>query len=162
MDDPDVELPRLLFCDSEKGARHGIVQEIVPSDDCTCQVTAPEYKEIFTLRRRYIPRRRSLAISKSIHPLRRVFHFWSTMYGQHRKLGSSSPQVLLKNATNLDKLVNGRNQNHYRIVCCTCRKTWHGMEMIFNRFSRLSLVAASNSCSYLAGRSWQLGCWSGR
>ncbi len=47
MDDPDVELPRLLFCDSEKGARHGIVQEIVPSDDCTCQVTAPEYKEIF-------------------------------------------------------------------------------------------------------------------
>ncbi|MDQ5183879.1 host specificity factor TipJ family phage tail protein [Klebsiella variicola subsp. variicola] len=47
MNDPDVELPRLLFCDSEKGARHGIVQEIVPSDDCTCQVTAPEYKEIF-------------------------------------------------------------------------------------------------------------------
>lgn len=47
MDDPDVELPRLLFCDSEKGVRHGIVQEIVPSDDCTCQVTAPEYKEIF-------------------------------------------------------------------------------------------------------------------
>ncbi|UAA12409.1 host specificity factor TipJ family phage tail protein [Klebsiella quasipneumoniae] len=47
MDDPDVELPRLLFCDSEKGARHGIVQEIVPSDDCTCQVTALEYKEIF-------------------------------------------------------------------------------------------------------------------
>ncbi|HCB0667827.1 TPA: kinase [Klebsiella variicola subsp. variicola] len=47
MDDPDVELPRLLFCDSEKGARHGIVQEIVPSDDCTCQVIAPEYKEIF-------------------------------------------------------------------------------------------------------------------
>lgn len=47
MDDPDVELPRLLFCDSEKGARHGIIQEIVPSDDGTCQVTAPEYKEIF-------------------------------------------------------------------------------------------------------------------
>lgn len=47
MDDPDIELPRLLFCDSEKGARHGIIQEIVPSDDGTCQVTAPEYKEIF-------------------------------------------------------------------------------------------------------------------
>ena len=47
MDDPDMELPRLLFCDSEKGARHGIIQEIIPSDDGTCQVTAPEYKEIF-------------------------------------------------------------------------------------------------------------------
>ena len=35
MDDPDIELPRLLFCDSEKGARHGIIQEIVP------RMTAP-------------------------------------------------------------------------------------------------------------------------
>jgi hypothetical protein len=75
MDDPDVELPRLLFCDSEKGARHGIVQEIVPSDDCTCQVTAPEYKEIFTLRRRYIPWRRRLAISKINSPASAGFSF---------------------------------------------------------------------------------------
>ena len=28
MDDPDIDLPKLLFCDSEKGARHGIVQEV--------------------------------------------------------------------------------------------------------------------------------------
>lgn len=47
MDDPDIEPPKLLFCDSEKGARHGIIQEIVPSDGETCQVTAPEYKDIF-------------------------------------------------------------------------------------------------------------------
>ena len=47
MDDPDIDLPRLLFCDSEKGARHGIVQEVTPSGDSNCQITAPEYKEIF-------------------------------------------------------------------------------------------------------------------
>ncbi|HDX8901845.1 TPA: kinase [Klebsiella michiganensis] len=47
MDDPDIDLPRLLFCDSEKGARHGIVQEVAPSGDSNCQITAPEYKEIF-------------------------------------------------------------------------------------------------------------------
>ncbi|EMY3087186.1 phage tail protein [Klebsiella variicola] len=47
MDDPDIDLPRLLFSDSEKGARHGIVQEIAPSGDSNCQITAPEYKDIY-------------------------------------------------------------------------------------------------------------------
>ncbi|MFW7619096.1 hypothetical protein, partial [Klebsiella pneumoniae] len=47
MDDPDIDLPKLLFCDSEKGARHGLVAEIAPSDNGTFQVTAPEYKDIF-------------------------------------------------------------------------------------------------------------------
>ncbi|MFK3705564.1 phage tail assembly chaperone [Klebsiella sp. NPDC088457] len=47
MDDPDIDPPRLLFCDSEKGARHGIVQDIAPVGDGNCQITAPEYKEIF-------------------------------------------------------------------------------------------------------------------
>ncbi|HIG8548536.1 TPA: host specificity factor TipJ family phage tail protein [Klebsiella pneumoniae] len=47
MDEPDIDLPKLLFCDSEKGARHGIVQEVAPSGDSNCQITAPEYKEIF-------------------------------------------------------------------------------------------------------------------
>ena len=28
MDDPDIDPPKLLFCDSEKGARHGIVQRL--------------------------------------------------------------------------------------------------------------------------------------
>jgi hypothetical protein len=46
MDDPDIEPPRCCLRQRE-GVRHGIVQEIVPSDDGTCQVTAPEYKEIF-------------------------------------------------------------------------------------------------------------------
>ncbi|WP_220700404.1 hypothetical protein, partial [Staphylococcus aureus] len=30
MDDPDIDLPKLLFCDSEKAARHGIVPALVP------------------------------------------------------------------------------------------------------------------------------------
>ncbi|MER0218101.1 host specificity factor TipJ family phage tail protein [Klebsiella quasipneumoniae] len=47
MDDPDIDPPKLLFCDSEKGARHGIVMEVAPSGDSNCQITAPEYKEIF-------------------------------------------------------------------------------------------------------------------
>lgn len=47
MDDPDIDPPRLLFCDSEKGARHGIVQDIAPVGNGDCQITAPEYKEIF-------------------------------------------------------------------------------------------------------------------
>lgn len=47
MGDPDIDPPRLLFCDSEKGARHGIVQDIAPVGDGNCQITAPEYKDIF-------------------------------------------------------------------------------------------------------------------
>lgn len=47
MDDQDIDLPKLLFCDSETGVRHGIVQEVAPSGDSNCQITAPEYKEIF-------------------------------------------------------------------------------------------------------------------
>ncbi|MGS1577300.1 hypothetical protein ACVCG7_13375 [Klebsiella pneumoniae] len=50
------------------------------------------------------------------------------------KLGSSSPEVLLKNATNLDKLVNGRESESLPDRFGVLRKTWHGMEMIFNRF----------------------------
>ena len=47
MNDPDTDPPKLLFCDSEKGARHGIAQNIAPAGDGNCQVTAPEYKDIF-------------------------------------------------------------------------------------------------------------------
>ncbi|MCM2386398.1 hypothetical protein [Klebsiella pneumoniae] len=50
------------------------------------------------------------------------------------KLGSSSPEVLLKNATNLDKLVNGRESESLPDRFGVLRKSWHGMEMIFNRF----------------------------
>ncbi|MEJ4043482.1 host specificity factor TipJ family phage tail protein [Erwinia sp. SLM-02] len=47
MDDPDIELPRLMFCAGEQAARHGIATEIAPDSDGTCQLTAPEYKDIF-------------------------------------------------------------------------------------------------------------------
>ncbi|MDI7003563.1 hypothetical protein [Klebsiella pneumoniae] len=50
------------------------------------------------------------------------------------KLGSSSPEVLLKNATNLDKLVNDRESESLPDRFGVLRKTWHGMEMIFSRF----------------------------
>ena len=50
------------------------------------------------------------------------------------KLGSSSPEVLLKNATNLDKLVNGRESESLPDRFGVLRNTWHGMEMIFSRF----------------------------
>ncbi|WP_324648558.1 host specificity factor TipJ family phage tail protein [Klebsiella pneumoniae] len=46
-DDPSVEPLRMLFCESEQRARHGLVAEIAPSDEGTFQVTAPEYKDIF-------------------------------------------------------------------------------------------------------------------
>ncbi|HDH0547639.1 TPA: hypothetical protein PIO65_004829, partial [Klebsiella pneumoniae] len=52
----------------------------------------------------------------------------------NEKLGSSSPEVLLKNATNLDKLVNGRESESLPDRFGVLRKTWHGMEMIFSRF----------------------------
>lgn len=52
----------------------------------------------------------------------------------NEKLGSTSPQVLLKNATNLDKLVNGRESESLPDRFAVLRRTWYGMEMIFNRF----------------------------
>jgi hypothetical protein len=56
----------------------------------------------------------------------------------NEKLGSTSPQVLLKNATNLDKLVNGRESESLPDRFAVLRRTWYGMEMIFNRSSRIS------------------------
>ncbi|HBR1163840.1 TPA: right-handed parallel beta-helix repeat-containing protein [Klebsiella quasipneumoniae subsp. similipneumoniae] len=52
----------------------------------------------------------------------------------NEKLGSTSPEVLLKNATNLDKLVNGRESESLLDRFAVLRRTWHGMEMAFNRF----------------------------
>jgi hypothetical protein len=48
----------------------------------------------------------------------------------NEKLGSTSPQVLLKNATNLDKLVNGRESESLPDRFAVLRRTWFGMEMI--------------------------------
>lgn len=75
----------------------------------------------------------------------------------NEKLGSTSPQILLKNATNLDKLVNGRESESLPDRFAVLRRTWYGMEMIFNRF-----------ITYITGRGeqavgaigWQeLGSW---
>ncbi|MFM4359644.1 hypothetical protein AB8S91_23975, partial [Klebsiella pneumoniae] len=52
----------------------------------------------------------------------------------NEKLGSTSPQILLKNATNLDKLVNGRESESLPDRFSVLRRTWYGMEMAFNRF----------------------------
>ncbi|HHN8713791.1 TPA: hypothetical protein ACRR1E_003109 [Klebsiella quasipneumoniae] len=52
----------------------------------------------------------------------------------NEKLGSTSPEVLLKNATNLDKLVNGRESESLPDRFAVLRRTWYGMEMIFSRF----------------------------
>ncbi|MDV1561834.1 hypothetical protein RZQ90_02615, partial [Raoultella planticola] len=52
----------------------------------------------------------------------------------NEKLGSTSPEVLLKNATNLDELVNGRESESLPDRFAVLRRTWYGMEMAFNRF----------------------------
>ncbi|HBR4554156.1 hypothetical protein [Klebsiella pneumoniae] len=52
----------------------------------------------------------------------------------NEKLGSTSPQVLLKNAINLDKLVNDKGRESLPDRFGVLRRTWYGMEMIFSRF----------------------------
>ncbi|MEX0557473.1 host specificity factor TipJ family phage tail protein [Raoultella terrigena] len=47
MDDPIIEPPRLIFCNSENDLYHAIVSEIVPQDDGTCEVTARQYRAEF-------------------------------------------------------------------------------------------------------------------
>ncbi|MDK7738587.1 phage tail protein, partial [Providencia stuartii] len=47
MDDPYIEQPRLIFCSSKYVGYDGIMQEITPNSDGTCQVVAKEYKAIF-------------------------------------------------------------------------------------------------------------------
>ncbi|STW26132.1 Uncharacterised protein [Klebsiella michiganensis] len=43
----------------------------------------------------------------------------------NEKLGSTSPQILLKNATNLDKLVNGRESESLPDRFAVLRRTWY-------------------------------------
>jgi hypothetical protein len=135
MDDPDVELPRLLFCDSEKG--RGTVSFRKLSRLMTALARSPprNIKKFLRIRRRYIPWRRRLAISKNqFTRFGGFFIFGAQCMANIEKLGSSSPEVLLKNATNLDKLVNGRESESLPDRFGVLRKTWHGMEMIFSRF----------------------------
>ena len=47
LDDPAIELPRLIFCDSSRVGYNAIVSEIAPQTDGTCQVAAKQYKSSF-------------------------------------------------------------------------------------------------------------------
>ena len=47
MNDPAIEPPRLIFCDSSRVGYAGIISEIAPQPDGTCQVTAKEYRDSF-------------------------------------------------------------------------------------------------------------------
>lgn len=47
LDDGAIEPPRLIFCDSSRVGYNGIIAEIAPQSDGTCQVTAKEYKDSF-------------------------------------------------------------------------------------------------------------------
>lgn len=47
LDDPAIELPRLIFCDSSRVGYDAIVSEIAPQSDGTCQVSAKQYKSSF-------------------------------------------------------------------------------------------------------------------
>lgn len=51
----------------------------------------------------------------------------------NEKLGSTSPQVLLKNATNLDKLANDRESESLPDRFAVLRRTWFGMEKAHDR-----------------------------
>ncbi|HIF4664648.1 TPA: host specificity factor TipJ family phage tail protein [Citrobacter koseri] len=47
LNDPAIEPPRLIFCDSSRVGYNAIVSEIAPQSDGTCQVTAKQYKPSF-------------------------------------------------------------------------------------------------------------------
>jgi hypothetical protein len=47
LNDGAIEPPRLIFCDSSRVGYNGIISEIAPQSDGTCEVTAKEYKDSF-------------------------------------------------------------------------------------------------------------------
>ncbi|MEB2702256.1 host specificity factor TipJ family phage tail protein [Citrobacter koseri] len=47
LNDPSIEPPRLIFCDSARVGYNAIISEIAPQSDGTCQVTAKEYRDSF-------------------------------------------------------------------------------------------------------------------
>lgn len=47
LNDPAIEPPRLIFCDSSRTGYDAIIAEIAPQSDGTCQVTAKEYRASF-------------------------------------------------------------------------------------------------------------------
>ncbi|MGR5601505.1 phage tail protein [Klebsiella pneumoniae] len=55
-------------------------------------------------------------------------------YKTKNPLGSAAVKDLYDNAENVDKFVNDRTKEELEDRLGVLRKTWHGMEMIFNRF----------------------------
>lgn len=47
LNDPAIEPPRLIFCNSSRVGYNAIISEIAPQSDGTCQVTAKEYRDSF-------------------------------------------------------------------------------------------------------------------
>lgn len=47
LNDPAIEPPRLILCDSSRVGYNAIISEIAPQADGTCQVTAKEYRDDF-------------------------------------------------------------------------------------------------------------------
>ncbi len=47
LDDPGIEPPRLIFCESSRVGYNVLISEIAPQSDGTCQVTAKQYKSSF-------------------------------------------------------------------------------------------------------------------
>ena len=47
LNNPAIEPPRLIFCESSRVGYSGIISEIAPQSDGTCQVTAKEYRDSF-------------------------------------------------------------------------------------------------------------------
>lgn len=47
LNDPAIEPPRLIFCDSSRVGYNAIISEVAPQSDGTCQVTAKEYRDSF-------------------------------------------------------------------------------------------------------------------
>lgn len=47
LNDPAIELPRLIFCESSRVGYSALISEIAPQSDGTCQVTAKEYRDSF-------------------------------------------------------------------------------------------------------------------
>ncbi len=47
INDPVIEPPRLIFCESSRVGYSAIISEIAPQSDGTCQVTAKEYRDSF-------------------------------------------------------------------------------------------------------------------
>jgi len=47
LNDPAIEPPRLIFCESSRVGYSALISEIAPQSDGTCQVTAKEYRDSF-------------------------------------------------------------------------------------------------------------------